>query len=278
VGIAGPPGAGKSTFIEALGLRLVQAGKRVAVISVDPSSLRSGGSILGDKTRMQELSRTPNAFVRACPSGGVLGGIAAHTHSVVLLCQAARYDVVIVETVGLGQSEVEVEQTVDVLTLLLPPASGDDLQGSKKGIIEAADLVVVNKADGELEGPARLTAGDYSNAMHYNRPKLPFWHPPVLLCSARKGLGIDKMWEQVEKFCAALHEHGEFDRRRRIQGRYWMLKQLERQLAERALEDPGVQALASKMEGDLAKGVLGPRMAAERLVDRFVLSIRSKKA
>eukprot|EP00611_Tribonema_gayanum_P011120 TRINITY_DN2126_c0_g1_i4.p1 TRINITY_DN2126_c0_g1~~TRINITY_DN2126_c0_g1_i4.p1 ORF type:complete len:180 (-),score=27.42 TRINITY_DN2126_c0_g1_i4:773-1312(-) len=126
--------------------------------------------------------------------------------------------------------------------------------------------------------PARLTAGDYSNAMHYNRPKLPFWHPPVLLCSARKGLGIDKMWEQVEKFCAALHEHGEFDRRRRIQGRYWMLKQLERQLAERALEDPGVQALASKMEGELAKGVLGPRMAAERLVDRFVLSIRSKKA
>ncbi|CAM9570847.1 unnamed protein product, partial [Ectocarpus sp. 8 AP-2014] len=196
LGIAGPPGAGKSSFIEVLGKRLTSAGNRVAVISIDPSSLRTGGSILGDKTRMDELSRDPSAFVRGCPARGVLGGLSRYTHEVVLLCQVAGYDPVIVETVGLGQNEVEVEHTVDMLLLMLPPAGGDDLQGSKKGIVEVADAIVVNKSDGDLEKAARATASDYSAALGLARRKLSCWAPPVLRCSALRSEGVDQVWEQ----------------------------------------------------------------------------------
>ncbi|CAM9293189.1 unnamed protein product [Ectocarpus sp. 13 AM-2016] len=206
LGIAGPPGAGKSSFIEVLGKRLTSAGNRVAVISIDPSSSRTGGSILGDKTRMDELSRDPSAFVRGCPARGVLGGLSRYTHEVVLLCQVAGYDPVIVETVGLGQNEVEVEHTVDMLLLMLPPAGGDDLQGSKKGIVEVADAIVVNKSDGDLEKAARATASDYSAALGYARRKLSCWAPPVLRCSALRSEGVDQVWEQARR----LHVHRPF--------------------------------------------------------------------
>ncbi|CAN0059889.1 unnamed protein product [Ectocarpus fasciculatus] len=244
LGIAGPPGAGKSSFIEVLGKSLTAAGNRVAVISVDPSSLRTGGSILGDKTRMDELSRDPSAFVRGCPARGVLGGLSRYTHEVVLLCQVAGYDPVIVETVGLGQNEVEVEHTVDMLLLMLPPAGGDDLQGSKKGIVEVADAIVVNKSDGDLEKAARATANDYSAALGYARRKLSCWAPPVLRCSARRSEGIDQVWEQVVKFRGVIEENGLLVSRRRQQAAHWMRQHLRQQLMDRAIADAEVQTLA----------------------------------
>src|SRR6476469_9811206 len=189
VGISGAPGAGKSTFIEALGTHLVDAGRRVAVLAVDPSSVRSGGSILGDKTRMEQLSRRPEAFIRPSPSSGTLGGVARRTREAMLVCEAASFDVVLVETVGVGQSEVAVAGMVDVFLLLLAPGAGDDLQGVKRGIVELADLVVVNKADGALADLARHTAADYANAVHLLRARTDGWAPRVLSCSALLGEG-----------------------------------------------------------------------------------------
>eukprot|EP00904_Undaria_pinnatifida_P000001 jgi/Undpi1/10000/HiC_scaffold_28.g12454.m1 len=268
VGIAGPPGAGKSSFIEVLGKDLTAKGNRVAVISIDPSSLRTGGSILGDKTRMHELSRDPSAFVRGCPARGVLGGISQYTHDVVLLCQVAGYDPVIVETVGLGQSEVEVEHTVDMLVLLLPPAGGDDLQvGSKKGIVEVADAIVVNKADGELEKAARATASDYSAALCFARRKISCWNPPVLRCSALRATGVGQVWEQVVKFRSAMKEAGLLDKRRRRQATHWVQRHLQQQLMERAGRNKAVEALSKSLEPELALGKLSPRAAAEMLAD-----------
>ncbi|CAM9493893.1 unnamed protein product [Ectocarpus sp. 4 AP-2014] len=270
LGIAGPPGAGKSSFIEVLGKSLTSAGNRVAVISIDPSSLRTGGSILGDKTRMDELSRDPSAFVRGCPARGVLGGLSRYTHEVVLLCQVAGYDPVIVETVGLGQNEVEVEHTVDMLLLMLPPAGGDDLQGSKKGIVEVADAIVVNKSDGDLEKAARATASDYSSALGYARRKLSCWAPPVLRCSALRSEGVDQVWEQarrVVKFRSLIEGNGLLGSRRRQQAAHWMRQHLRQQLMDRAVADAEVQILAKSLEIPLAFGKLSPRAAAERLVD-----------
>ncbi|CAN0000795.1 unnamed protein product [Ectocarpus sp. 12 AP-2014] len=279
LGIAGPPGAGKSSFIEVLGKRLTSAGNRVAVISIDPSSSRTGGSILGDKTRMDELSRDPSAFVRGCPARGVLGGLSRYTHEVVLLCQVAGYDPVIVETVGLGQNEVEVEHTVDMLLLMLPPAGGDDLQGSKKGIVEVADAIVVNKSDGDLEKAARATASDYSAALGYARRKLSCWAPPVLRCSALRSEGVDQVWEQarrlhihrpffsVVKFRSLIEGNGLLGSRRRQQAVHWMRQHLRQQLMDRAVADAEVQTLAKSLEIPLTFGKLSPRAAAERLVD-----------
>ncbi|CAM9400442.1 unnamed protein product [Scytosiphon promiscuus] len=269
LGIAGPPGAGKSSFIEVLGKKLTAAGNRVAVISIDPSSIRTGGSILGDKTRMHELSRDPSAFVRGCPARGVLGGISRYTHDVVLLCQVAGYDPVIVETVGLGQNEVEVEHTVDMLVLMLPPAGGDDLQaGSKKGIVEVADAIVVNKSDGELQKAARATANDYQAALSFARRKLACWAPPVLRCSALHAEGIDQVWEEVARFRGLMVDNGLLDSRRRQQAAHWMRRHLRQQLMDRAVADAeGVDLLSESLEASLAAGRLSPRVAAERLVD-----------
>src|SRR3954454_24463100 len=198
VGISGAPGAGKSTFIEALGTHLVAHDHRVAVLAVDPSSTRSGGSILGDKTRMEQLTRSPDAFVRPSPTGGTLGGVARRTREAMLLCEAAGFDVVLVETVGVGQSEVAVAGMVDLFLLLLAPAAGDELQGVKRGIVELADLVVVNKADGELAAAATRTAADYGNAVHIVRP-VGTWTPRVLLSSALTGAGIEDVWATVDE-------------------------------------------------------------------------------
>lgn len=269
LGVAGPPGAGKSTFIESLGKKLCKdQGKRVAVIAVDPSSSRTGGSILGDKTRMTELAKEPLAYVRPSPTRGTLGGLAQHTNDVILLCEASGYEIIIVETVGLGQSEVMVDETVDMLLLLTPPAAGDELQAVKKGIMEVADMVVVNKADGDLVNAARHAATDYMHALQLMRRKHPSWRPRVKMCSSLHNQKIDEVWGVVDKFRTAMKD--ELVERRRLQNLRWMWSQFKEQLVAVAKEDPGVIRTAHQMETELLQGKSTPRIAAASLVQHFL--------
>lgn len=277
LGIAGPPGAGKSTFTEVFGSLLVrERGFRVAVLAVDPSSSRTGGSILGDKTRMTELSKMPEAYVRPSPTRGSLGGVAQHTNDVVLLCEAAGFDFVIVETVGLGQSEVLVDETVDMLMLLLPPASGDELQGVKKGIMEVADMVVVNKADGALEAAARHASTDYMHALQLMRRKRPEWRPRVKRCSSLQQTGIRTVLEVVEKFREKMTANGDIQRKRLLQNRSWMWSQFQEQLLSIAKKDPKLAARAEELAAVLAEGLSTPRHAARTLVAEFLSAERGK--
>ncbi len=269
VGISGAPGSGKSTLIEVLGLHLVDAGKRVAVLAVDPSSTRSGGSILGDKTRMEELTRRAEAFVRPSPTGGTLGGVARRTREALLLCEAAGFDVVLVETVGVGQSEVAVEGMVDCFLLLIAPGGGDELQGIKRGIMELADVVVVNKADGDLAVVASATAADYTNALHLIRPKTPPWTPTVVLCSALEGRGIDECWAAVEKHRRVLDDAGQLHARRAGQAKDWMWSELSAGLLDRLRLDPAAAAEAARLEADVVAGLVPPTVAAERVLEAF---------
>ena len=262
VGISGAPGAGKSTFIEALGLHLLDRGSRVAVLAVDPSSTRTGGSILGDKTRMERLSRSPAAFIRPSPSGGTLGGVARRTREAMLVCDAAGFDVVLVETVGVGQSEVAVAGMVDVFLLLLAPAAGDELQGVKRGIVELADVVVVNKADGALAAAAAQTASAYANALHLVRPS----DVPVLTCSALEGTGIDRVWAAVARRIDADRRSGELARRRAEQARQWMWADVTDTLVERLRADPRLRAELEQLEQDVAAGRISPAAAAQRVL------------
>jgi LAO/AO transport system kinase len=264
-GISGAPGAGKSTFIEALGTHVVDAGHRVAVLAVDPSSTVSGGSILGDKTRMEELARHPDAFIRPSPTGGTLGGVARRTREGLLLCEAAGFDVVFVETVGVGQSEVAVASMVDVFLLLLAPAAGDELQGVKRGIVELADLIVVNKADGDLEAAARRTAADYANAVHIVR-SAGAWTPKVLLCSALTGQGIAQVWDAVEEHQATVTGSGERDRRRATQAREWMWSEVTDTLLDRLRHDRAIADLIAGLEHDVEAGTISPAAAAHRIL------------
>jgi LAO/AO transport system kinase len=264
-GISGAPGSGKSTFIEALGTHVVDAGHLVAVLAVDPSSTVSGGSILGDKTRMEELARHPNAFIRPSPTAGTLGGVARRTREALLLCEAAGFDVVFVETVGVGQSEVAVAAMVDVFLLLLAPAAGDELQGVKRGIVELADLIVVNKADGDLEAAARRTAADYANAVHIVRPA-GTWTPKVLQCSALTGRGIAEVWQAVEDQQDAVTASGEHDRRRASQAREWMWSEVTDTLLDRLRNDRTVASLVAGLEHDVEAGTLSPAAAAHRIL------------
>jgi LAO/AO transport system kinase len=273
VGISGAPGAGKSTFIEALGTHLVasniQGGDhRVAVLAVDPSSTRSGGSILGDKTRMEQLSRRPDTFIRPSPTGGTLGGVARRTREAMLCCEAAGFDVVFVETVGVGQSEVAVSAMVDVFLLLLAPAAGDELQGVKRGIVELADLVVVNKADGELEAAARRTAGDYANALHIVRPT-GSWTPRVLTSSALTGDGVGAVWDAIEEHQQVVFDNGERDRRRAAQAREWMWSEVTDTLLDRLRHDERVAALIAPLERDVEAGAISPAAAAYRILNEL---------
>jgi LAO/AO transport system kinase len=269
VGISGAPGAGKSTFIEALGLFLVERAHRVAVLAVDPSSTRTGGSILGDKTRMGELTRRDEAFVRPSPTGGTLGGVTRRTREAMVLCESAGFDVVMVETVGVGQSEVAVSAMVDLFLVLLAPASGDELQGIKRGIIELADLVVVNKADGDLEAAALATAGDYASALHLVQPKSSAWAAKVVACSALENRGIDEVWAAVEEFRSALGD-AEIARLRAEQARDWMWAEIGAALLERLGDDTGAAALAHRLEADVVAGALPPPVAAEQVLDAFL--------
>jgi LAO/AO transport system kinase len=265
VGISGAPGAGKSTFIEAIGTHLVDDGHRVAVLAVDPSSTRSGGSILGDKTRMEQLTRSPDAFVRPSPTGGTLGGVARRTREALLLCEAAGFDVVLVETVGVGQSEVKVAAMVDLFLVLVAPGGGDELQGLKRGIMELADLVVVNKADGELAGVAAHTAADYAAALHLVRPRLPTWTPRVLTCSALTGAGIPEVWDAVAEFRTAIAD--DVPALRAAQNREWMWSEVTDSLLDALTADPETAALARRLEAEVAGGSITPTAAARAVVE-----------
>jgi LAO/AO transport system kinase len=269
VGISGAPAAGKSTFIEALGLHLVDAGHEVAVLAVDPSSTRGGGSILGDKTRMERLSRAPRAFIRPSPSKGTLGGVARRTREAMLVCEAAGFDVVLVETVGVGQSEVAVAGMVDVFALLLAPGAGDELQGVKRGIVELADLVVVNKADGALADLARHTAGDYAHALHLLRPRTDGWSARVLSCSALEGSGIGAVWQVVEEYITVARASGGLAARRGEQAREWMWSEVSETLLERLRSDDAVHAGVDALEAEVMAGRTSPAAAARLLLERF---------
>jgi LAO/AO transport system kinase len=270
LGIAGPPGAGKSTFIESLGLYLVSLGHRVAVLAVDPSSQRTGGSILGDKTRMEQLSRSPDAYVRPSPSRGCLGGVSLNTNEAILLCEAAGFDVVIVETVGVGQSETEVDNAADCMMLLVPPASGDELQGVKKGIVEMADLVVVNKSDGELVPAARSAASDLRRALRLVRPKLEGWTPPVARCSALLGEGVPEVWAEVCAFVQRSRTVGRFERRREEQSREWLWTQLHAQLWHRLRADGALKQLVAGKADALSARRATAREAARDALDDWL--------
>ncbi|MFM8305353.1 MAG: methylmalonyl Co-A mutase-associated GTPase MeaB [Actinomycetota bacterium] len=274
IGISGAPGSGKSTLIEALGMHVIDAGHRVAVLAVDPSSSRTGGSILGDKTRMEVLSRHPAAFVRPSPAGSTLGGVARRTREAMLLCEAAGFDVVIVETVGVGQSETAVADMVDCFVLLIAPAGGDELQGIKRGIVELADVVVVNKADGALEPVATATASDYAAALHLVRPRSAEWAPRVVLCSALEHRGIDGLWSGIGEFRAALAGAPMADRRAQ-QARAWMRDELADSLLDRLHADHRTTEAATALEADVTAGRIAPTTAARRLIAVFLGDLHS---
>jgi LAO/AO transport system kinase len=269
IGISGVPGAGKSTFIEAFGMALTQKGHRVAVLAVDPSSQISGGSILGDKTRMEELARQPNAFIRPSPAGQTLGGVARKTRETMLVCEAAGYDVIVVETVGVGQSETAVASMVDFFLLLQLPNAGDELQGIKRGVMEIADAILINKAEGENRPRAELARRQYANALHLLKPKSPNWQVPVLLCSALKAEGIAEAWAMIEDYREKMQHSGEFDGKRRLQASDWMWTLLMDDIKEMFLRDRNVEALLSQVQNAVAEGATTPSAAARRLLEAF---------
>jgi len=269
VGISGAPGAGKSTLIETLGLSLVDSGKRVAVLAVDPSSTRSGGSILGDKTRMDELVRRDEAFIRPSPTGGTLGGVARRTREAMLCCEAAGFDVVIIETVGVGQSEVAVESMVDCFALIVAPGGGDELQGIKRGIVELADLVIVNKADGDLASVAQTTSADYTNALHLLRPKTTAWTARTVLCSALEKRGIDDVWAIIAEHQQSLIAVGDLATRRAEQARAWLWSEINESLIERLRANAAAAAVIAEVEAAVMAGTLPASVAAARVLDSF---------
>lgn len=269
IGISGAPGAGKSTFIEAFGRHLTGQGLKVAVLAVDPSSRRSGGSILGDKTRMERLARDPNAFIRPSPAGTTLGGVARRTREAMLLVEAAGFDVVLVETVGVGQSETAVSEMVDLFVLLVSPGGGDDLQGIKRGVMELADLILVTKSDGELEAAAGRAAADYHAALHLMRPKYPGLPPQVLRVSALKQIGVGEAWAAMTGLHAALDAGGHLRRLREDQARRWFWSEVQAVLAETLAADPRTSEAARRVEADVVAGRLLPDAAARELIRHF---------
>jgi len=269
VGITGVPGVGKSTFIEALGGRLTGASRRVAVLAVDPTSTVTGGSILGDKTRMLHLANDPSAFVRPSPSAGTLGGVTRTTRESMAVLEAAGYDVVIVETVGVGQSETVVAGMVDFFLVLMLPGAGDELQGIKKGVLELADMIAVNKADGDNVPAARTAARDYSAALRLTQPTSPTWTPPVVTCAGLTGDGLDEVWAQVEAHREALTSSGEWTERRRAQRLAWMWSMVEDRLLGGLRSDPAVLGLLGAVEDDVLDGRTTPSAAATRLLSAF---------
>lgn len=269
IGISGPPGAGKSTFIEALGLHVTGLGLSLAVLAIDPSSTRSGGSILGDKTRMADLVQAPAAYIRPSPSRGALGGVAERTREAMLVCEAAGFDVVFVETVGVGQSETALAAMVDLFTLILSPGGGDELQGIKRGIVELAELVIVNKADGDLLGPAQHLAAEYMSALSLLRPLSPAWRAEVALCSALRREGIPEAWAIMERHRAALAATGELERRRRAQSKGWLWRQVTEAVQAAIQTDDATQALAASLEREVEAGTLSTAAAAHRLIEAF---------
>ena len=273
LGLSGTPGGGKSTFIESFGMQLAEAGHKLAVLAVDPSSARTGGSILGDKTRMERLTRHPNAFFRPSPSGAALGGVARRTREAILLCEAAGFDLVMVETVGVGQSETMVAEMTDIFLLLMAPAGGDELQGVKRGIMEICDMILVNKADGDLKPAAERTRADYASALRLlrGRPHDPHGFPKAVAVSAVDGAGLVKAWEEIEKLAEWRREEGILDQRRREQAVSWFRAEVEEALLRRFRRDPRVAALWPGLEGAVAEGETAPQLAAAKALKAFGL-------
>jgi LAO/AO transport system kinase len=269
VGITGVPGAGKSTLIETLGTTLTAAGHKVAVTAVDPSSTVTGGSVLGDKTRMEKLGVDARAFVRPSPSGGTLGGVTRKTRETILLFEAAGYDVILVETVGVGQSETVVRGMVDFFLLVLIAGGGDELQGIKKGVIELADAIVINKADGDNRQPAELARAEYERALHYLRPATRGWQTRAHLCSALTGEGVPDLWRVVEAFMDRGRTGGSLAERRRQQERQWVRQLVRDQLEEMFLRHPAVAAQLDDLEAAVERGEVPAVTAARRLLDAF---------
>ena len=267
VGITGAPGVGKSTTIDRLGMFLIERGHRVAVLAVDPSSARTGGSILGDKTRMAQLAGSDSAFIRPSPTSGTLGGVAAKTREAMLLCEAAGFDVMMVETVGIGQSETAVCDMTDFFLALMLPGAGDELQGIKKGLVELADMVAINKADGDNIKRANLAAADYRGALHILTPRSEHWHPPVVTYSALTGTGLAELWQKVQDHRAAMQASGEFATRRRQQQVKWMWSMLEQRMMARLRADSATRTKVKKIEAEVADGRVSPAVAAEQIAE-----------
>jgi GTPase len=266
VGITGVPGVGKSTAIESLGMYLIERGHRVAVLAVDPSSTRTGGSILGDKTRMQQLAVYPGAYIRPSPTSGTLGGVARATRETMVLLEAAGFDVILVETVGVGQSEVAVANMVDTFVFLTLARTGDQLQGIKKGVLELADIVVVNKADGEHVTEARSAARELAGAIRLIHPRGTLWRPPVLTMSALEGTGLGELWDTVERHRQVLTDAGEFEARRRAQQVDWTWQMVRDTVLDRVLSSPAVRNVRAEVERQVLAGELTPAMAAQQIL------------
>ncbi|HWX84406.1 MAG TPA: methylmalonyl Co-A mutase-associated GTPase MeaB [Xanthobacteraceae bacterium] len=267
VGITGSPGVGKSTTIDALGSMLTRQGRKVAVLAVDPSSRRTGGSILADKTRMARLATDPNAFIRPSPASGTLGGVAAKTRETMLLCEAAGYDVILVETVGVGQSEIAVADMTDFFLVLVLPGAGDELQGLKKGVVELADMIAINKADGDNLARAKLTAAEYGAALHILKAASANWSPPVVTYSALEGDGIAALWAHILDHRQKLTGSGELAARRGEQQVKWMWAMLEERLFAPLRADRALKAALPKLEAEVAAGRLAPAAAVEKIAE-----------
>ena len=271
IGLSGTPGVGKSTFIEAFGMMLIERGLRVAVLAVDPSSARSGGSILGDKTRMERLSREKDAFIRPSPSQSHLGGVARRSREAVSLCEAAGFDVILIETVGVGQSETVVAEMSDLFVLLLAPAGGDELQGVKRGIMEIADLILINKADGDLKAAASRTCSDYAGALRLlrKRPQDPEGFPKAMMVSAQQETGLAEAWDEMRALVDWRRENSHWDRRRADQALYWFDQEVRQALLAR-LEAPEAREAMAELSERVAAGTISPAGAAAEMLDKHL--------
>ncbi|GES98400.1 methylmalonic aciduria type A protein, mitochondrial-like [Rhizophagus clarus] len=269
IGLSGPPGVGKSTFIERFGMYILSQGHRVAVLAVDPSSLKTGGSIMGDKTRMPELSYQDNAYIRPSASHGTLGGVARNTNEAIILCEAAGYNVCLVETVGVGQSETMVSEMVDMFVLMVPPAGGDEIQGLKKGIVEISDLIVVNKSDGVFANAAREAVAEYTSALKYLHPSSPSWQPKVIKVSAKTNSGLDETWKLMQSYYNIMKRSSELSKKRGKQRKLWMWRQITSELLDRLNSDKEIRNLVDKLEQKVFNGEITSGIAADYVVDNF---------
>lgn len=274
VGITGSPGVGKSTFIEAIGNHVINQGKKLAVLTVDPSSTRSKGSILGDKTRMETLANNEKAFIRPSPSAGAFGGVARKTREMILLCEAAGYDIIFIETVGVGQSETDVYSMVDFFLLLLLPGAGDELQGIKRGIVEMADLLVINKTDINDKNLVRKSRLEYKGALRLHPHSESGWKPSVVSASALKGEGIDEIWSIIEKYISTVNENGYFIQNRRQQAHHWMIETINYRLKDDFYNHPAVKKELKKMEEKVVRGEISSMKAAELMMGLYHSVIR----
>lgn len=269
IGVSGLPGAGKSTFIDTFGTMLTAEGHKVAVLAVDPTSSRTGGSILGDKTRMARLAVDPNAFIRPSPTGGTLGGVARATREAILVSEAAGFDVILVETVGVGQSEITVSEMVDFFLVLMIAGGGDELQGIKKGVLEIADMIAITKADGDNKKRAAVTASDYQHALRIITPSTPDWTPPVVSISAQENTGLDALWDKIELYRRTMHDNGGWDEKRRKQQIRWMWSMVDDRLMTKLKADSKVKALVPELEKAVSNGALTPALAVDKLLSAF---------